>query len=68
MEWGYDLQKLQIIAREVSRYKRDGLLAYKINVKGSVSPDLFMLGHPEMSKPLFIMNKNKQGLYGSGKS
>ena len=62
MERGYNLQKLQNIAKEVSRYNRDDLLAYKIKVKDSVSKipkDLFAQWHPKISKLSFILNKKK---------
>ena len=58
----YNLQKLQNIAKEVSKYNRDDLLAYKIKVKDSVSKipkDLFIHWHPNISKLSFILNKNK---------
>ena len=62
MERSYNLQKLQNIAREVSRYKRDDQLAYKIKVKDYVSLiyiDLFIQWHRQISKLSFILNKNK---------
>ena len=61
MERGYNLKKLRNIAKEVSRYNRDDLLAYKIKVKDSVSKipkDLFVQWHPKISKLSFILNKN----------
>ena len=62
MERGYNLQTLQNIAKELSRYNRDDLLVYKIKVKDSVSKipkDLFVQWHPKISKLSFILNKNK---------
>ena len=52
VERDYNLHKLQNIAKEVSRYNRDDLLAYKIKMKDSVSKipkDLFVQWHPQIS-------------------
>ena len=46
----------------MSRYNRHDLLAYKIKVKDSISKipnKLFIQCHPRISKPSFILNKNK---------
>ena len=66
-EKGYNLQKLQDVAKEISKVDREGLLHYKSKPSpvSKILKDLFTQWHPQISKLSFILKKHKDILTGS---
>ena len=63
----YNLQKLQDVAKEISKVDREGLLHYKSKPSpvSKIPKDLFTQWHPQISKLSFILKKHKDILTGS---
>ena len=66
-ERGYNLQKLQDVAKEISKVDREGLLHYKSKPSpvSKIPKDLFTQWHPQISNLSFILKKHKDILTGS---
>ena len=63
----YNLQKLQDVAKEISKVHREGLLHYKSKPSpvSKIPKDLFTQWHPQISKLSFSLKKHKDILTGS---